>query len=258
MKTIRNVIVLLLLAIINSCTPNIESDYTLASKNIKVGGIVVDINGNPIPDVEITIGDKTIKTDPNGVFFINNVNLTGEKYFVKIKADNYLPNYRSGLIKSNLLKFKVTLLSYDDITVSNINTQTGGTITINGGAEIEFPAGLKYVYEQTGEEYTGNIRVIAYYLDPTQPGYSSLVPGGHLWGIKNSSLKKLNPFGGIFVVLRDPSGRKINLSKDNSTGATLRVPIPLALQSDAPDTIDFWSDDFDKSFCIAKKPSEAL
>ncbi len=251
MKTIKNILFLLGIILINSCTPTIDADYQLANRSVTIGGLVVDINNNPISNAQVTIGNKTIKTDANGIFYIENVNMASNKYFVKFEAPNYLPNYRSGKLTKSTLKFKVTLLSYDDITVETINTQTGGTITVNGGGEITFPAGLKYVVERTGELYTGNLRVIAYYVDPTQPGYTNLVPGGHLWGVKNARLKKLNPFGGMFVILRDPSGRKINLSPNNTDAATIKIPIPLALQGNAPDTINFWTDDFNKSFCMS-------
>ena len=249
MKNAKFILVLLGVFLLNSCFKE-KSDYQTSGKYIKVGGIVVDMQNTPIKNVTVTIGNKIVETDDNGIFYIDNVLITEDKYFVKFNKDGYLPNYKSGIATSGSITLKVILISNADVTNSTFNTAAGGNINLSGGGELYLPPNLNYVVEKTGEAYTGEVYVISYYVNPTQSNFLALMPGGQLWGLKNSELKKLFSYGGLFIRLLDPSGRKLNLSKDNDNSAVLRIPIPTAFQSDAPDSISFWSNDFNKSFCM--------
>lgn len=251
-KIIYTVISILAVFAIHSCGPNYNIDGTAAIKSLEIAGQVIDLQGNPIPNVEVTANGKVTTTDDNGFFFVS-TSSSSKTYFIKFNKDGYFPNIRSGKILSDEIKVKVALVSFNDNKSSvSLNTETGGTLSIStpyGNATINFPAGLKYVVSSTGDNYSGDFTAYGFYVDPTNSMYPYIVPGGKLWGIKNSKLKKIKPYVGIFVMLIDQYGRKINLINNSTNSATLSLPIPSALQSTAPDTIDFWSDDFNKSFC---------
>jgi hypothetical protein len=250
-KIIYGIIAIAAIAVFHSCGPNYDIDGEAVSSNLKVAGQVIDLQGNPIPNVEVKIDGKVTTTDDNG-FFFSSISSASKTYFIKFTKDGYFPNIRSGKVLSDEIKVKVALLSFNDVTTKTINTTVGGGVKIQtpyGNADINFPAGLKYIVKSTHENYSGNLTVYGFYVDPTNNNYVYLVPGGKLLGIKNKGLKKLMPYGGIFVMLIDNHGRKVDLSSENTTGATVSLPIPTSLQASAPTNIDFWSDDFNKSFC---------
>jgi len=155
MKKIIPFIFIAILFALNSCGPNYDIDGTAPVKNLKIGGQVVDLNGNPIQGVTVKVGNKTLVTDANG-FFYTPASFTTKSYLIKFSKNGYLPNLRSGLINNKSeIKVKVALISNSDASYATINTQTGGQLTIStpyGNAEIVFPQSVEYKIKATGEK----------------------------------------------------------------------------------------------------------
>ncbi len=246
-------IVMLLFAIIGitSCGDNYNISKTIGQKTLIIGGIVTDLQGNPIPNVNVIMGNKVKTTNNNGIFFLSGLS-SNETFTIKFRKNGYLPNIRSGKIRKNKMIIQVAMIP-DNLTIEKqIMSGTSDSIyDPNTGAEVVFYPQMRYKVVSTGESYQGMINVKMFYANPISSDYSKYVPGGSFLGVKGSHLKKLLPYGGLFVVLTDPNGRKLNIADNSPKGAKVAIPIDNSLSASAPDTVDFWDTDFNKSFCFA-------
>ena len=90
----------------------------------------------------------------------------------------------------------------------------------------------------TDAPYTGTVNVAVHWIDPTAVDLDQIMPGD-LRGIdETGSLKGLKTFGMTAVELTSASGELLQIASGKK--ATLTMPVPPALLSNAPSSIPLW------------------
>ena len=218
-------------------------------RTASVRGIVRDSENAPINMalVRSMFGGEETRTDANGVFFLNNITVYDKLGFISIEKPGFHKGSRSFLpLVSGSNRVNVQLLPMD--LSGSFESGDGGEIT-SGLLQLNFPANA---IEQNGQPYTGEVHVYAQALDPASSAMFDQMPGELLGGM-NDSLRLLRSFGMAAVELRDENMNELQIAEGNSV--TLQFTIPETLQSDAPETIDWWS--FDESLGYWKHEGEA-
>lgn len=201
-----------------------------------VKGRITGIDKRPIIGATISAGSTTTTTNINGEFTLNNVQLNKNSGFIKVSKQGYFNGSRTFTVSANTTNFiRVQLIPK---TVSgSFNSNSGGTVTVSNGGEISFTAS-SIKNASTGAAHTGNVKVSAFYLDPTDVNMSQYMPGD-LRGINTSNQERLlKSFGMIAVELNADNGDPLQLA--NGKTATINFPIPPSLQTNAPATIPLW------------------
>ncbi|MEQ1678143.1 MAG: leucine-rich repeat domain-containing protein, partial [Chitinophagaceae bacterium] len=108
---------------------------------------------------------------------------------------------------------------------------TGGTITIDN-IKLTFPANS--IVRPGGAAYTGQIHVVARYINPSGANFPYLIPG-MLSGLNETNeINALQSFGMANVELTDPTGNKLVIA----SGKTVKMELPAPAGS--PATIPLW------------------
>ena len=218
-------------------------------RTASVMGVVRDAGNVPIMNaiVRSPYGGEETRTDPNGVFFLNDIIVYDKLGYIIITKPFFHKASRSFLpLESGSNRVNVELLPMTQS--GSFTASSGGTVT-SGLLQLSFPANAITL---NGQPYSGIVNVYATALDPSSPEVFDQMPGELLGGM-NDSLRLLRSFGMAAVELRDANMNELQLAEGSS--ATLTFNIPLALQADAPNIIDWWS--FDENFGYWKHEGEA-
>jgi hypothetical protein len=200
-------------------------------------GIVSGPTGAPEMNaiVRSPYGGEETRTDPNGVFFLNNILVYDKLGYITITKPGFHQGSRSFLpLETGSNRVNVQLLPMTES--GTFSAASGGSVT-SGLLQLNFPANAVTL---NGQPYTGTVNVYSAALDPSSPAMFDQMPGELLGGM-NDSLRLLRSFGMAAVELRDENMNELQLA--NGVSATLTFNIPSALQADAPETIDWWSFD---------------
>jgi uncharacterized protein (TIGR02145 family) len=214
-----------------------------------VMGVVSGPTGAPEMNaiVRSPYGGEETRTDPNGVFFLNNILVYDKLGYITISKPGFHQGSRSFLpLETGSNRVNVQLLPMTQS--GTFSAASGGTVT-SGLLQLTFPANAVTL---NGQPYTGTVNVFAKALDPTSTAMFDQMPGELLGGM-NDSLRLLRSFGMASVELRDANMNELQLA--TGVSATLTFNIPTALQTEAPATIDWWS--FDENLGYWKHEGEA-
>lgn len=190
-------------------------------KSMYITGRVVNQSGSPLSDVKVSFTNyspysysqaPSTTTDAEGFF-----NFIGE-YWVKekfqgLKAEhttniNYLDVIKTIEPEANQLNI-VNIVLPDKPNPVVLNSNAGGVVAHNG-ATINFPANS--FVNQDGTPYNGNVNVVTYFYNPSQPQFPYEMPG-RLVGLDDSNeLVSIISGGMIRVDITDNAGNKINVS----------------------------------------------
>ncbi len=206
-------------------------------RTASVMGVVSGPTGAPEMNaiVRSPYGGEETRTDPNGVFFLNDIVVYDKLGYITITKPGFHQGSRSFLpLESGSNRVNVQLISMTQS--GSFNSASGGMVT-SGLLQLNFPANAVTL---NGQPYTGTVNVLAAALDPSSPEMFDQMPGELLGGM-NDSLRLLRSFGMAAVELRDDNMNELQLAEGASV--TLTFTIPPSLQADAPETIDWWSFD---------------
>ena len=206
-------------------------------RTASVMGVVTGPTGVPEMNaiVRSPYGGEETRTDPNGVFFLNNILVYNKLGYITITKPGFHQASRSFLpLESGSNRVNVQLLHMAQS--GTFSATAGGTVT-SGLLQLSFPANAVTL---NGQPYNGTVNVYSAALDPSSPEMFDQMPGELLGGM-NDSLRLLRSFGMAAVELRDANMNELQLAEGSS--ATLMFNIPSTLQADAPETIDWWSFD---------------
>ena len=228
--------------------PGCKKEYSYSSANgfsvlpfdaeqvtADVSGIVLNESNQPIPDVSVKCGGKVMQTDRLGIFYFKGVTISKTNGFVSVEKQGYFTRIKSFVTADKGDNYiKVQLLKKG--TGISINATTGGTVTVNGGATIFFPANA--FSTSSGSAYNGNAKITARWIDPVANNLSLIMPGD-LRGIDTAGKEvSLITYGMIGADLEDDNGNKLQLS--SGIEATITLPLPSSIVSSAPSTIPMW------------------
>ena len=202
-----------------------------------VMGVVTGPTGAPEMNaiVRSPYGGEETRTDPNGVFFLNNILVYDKLGYITITKPGFHQGSRSFLpLENGSNRVNVQLLPMTQS--GTFSAASGGSVT-SGLLQLTFPANAVTL---NGLPYTGTVNVYAQALDPTSNSMFNQMPGELLGGL-NDSLRLLRSFGMASVELRDANMNELQL--DTNVFVVMIFNIPTSLQAEAPQTIDWWSFD---------------
>lgn len=220
--------------------PELPKEGVLVSTN--VFGRIVDELDKPLSGVTVTGGGKTTNTDENGIYMLTGVQLDQARAYLTAIKQGYFKGSRifqpikNGMSKPSLIKM-LTMKS-----IGTINAATGGAAESTGGIKIELPASAI-------DGYTGQVNVVANYVNPTSPDFFARMPGDLAANNAANQRGALISYGMSHLDLLDDKGNKLTIKAGKEVTVTL--PVPQKLQSSATTTIDMWY--FDETTGIWKQ-----
>lgn len=200
-----------------------------------VRGVVVNEMNLPVEGATVSSGSYTTTTDRYGVFRFNNINISKNNGFIKVKKSGYFNGNRSFVTTAGRTH-NVRLKLLPKSVTGSFAGSSGGTVNITGGAKVNIPAGS--VTDASGATYSGTVNVSATWIDPSASNLAEIIVGD-LRGITTGNEERaLETYGMIGVELTGSGGQALKIS----TGKTAEItfPIPASLMASAPATIDLW------------------
>ena len=247
MRNLRTTLTLIVLAsvlAILSCNKYADSSYSSSGSNLpedklvtaSLQGRVLDENGSPVQGAAVNSGVASTTTDANGVFSFANIQMSSRFGFVKVAKTGYFTGSRSILTDAGSSNF-VTITLLPRTSKGTFSASAGGSVVVIQGDTVAFDGGA-VVTASTNAAYTGTVHVFAAYLDPTDKDMSNHMPGD-LRGIGTDGKETLlQSFGMMVVELEGDAGEKLQIASGKQ--ATLRMAIPVSLQTNAPVSIPLW------------------
>ena len=220
-----------------SCTkdPEIQPVPHPGIGNGSVSGVITDLNNTPVSNATVAGGTDTTITDADGKFILTKVQFTADTVVVNVTKSEFFQGSKNFVSNNNSINdAKIQLIPKPASTT--ITASSGGNVSVTGGGSINFAGG--FVNASTGNDYTGDVSISTFYLNSTEQNFSASVPG-YLTGASVANQQGiLQSFGVVAVELNDASGNKLQLAQGKT--ATITLPIPAALQANAPASIPLW------------------
>jgi len=241
-STIQLLIFFLLACTANSCKKTnevrVDPNSTPGANIISsVSGRVTDENGLPVKGALITAGTRSGVTDVNGEFNIRDASLYDKAAVIKIAHNGYFTTWKTFFARANQQQY-VTVQLIPRVNAGIVNAATGGTIALQNGASVSFPANA-VVIKSSGVAYSGNINVAMTWLNPVAANLEAIMPG-NLRGVDaNGVTQSLTSYGMIGVELNADNGEALQIAAGKT--ATLVFPLPSPVQGSATATIPMWS-----------------
>ena len=213
-------------------------------------GFVVDENQTPVANAIVRLGNLNTRTDDYGHFFFENITMNKEGTLVRIeKAGFFNGSRRFFPLAGSENRVQIELL--DKTFSQSFEASAGESITMNGGAKVDFAANS--IVDAEGNSYNGTVNIASKWMDPSSLSIFNQMPG-NLQGVDQTATEvALSTFGMIAVELEGSNGQTLNIA-DGQT-ATVNMPVPASLQGIAPSTIPLWS--YNEEYGIWVEESEA-
>ena len=223
--------------------PDTSSNTLYSGVNVStsLGGLITNQSGNPVPNALVTIGNKTTYTNQFGIFSLKNITVDEKRAYVKIEKPGYFLGSRSfkpNTTNSNYIRIELI----PKTMVGKFSNNSGGTININGSAQLTFESGD--VSLANGNAYNGTVFVYAAYLDPLASNIGEIMPGDLTAVDESNNEVVLETYGMIAVELIGANGEKLNVTPGKSV--TIKIEVANQQLSAAPSTIPLWH--FDETF----------
>lgn len=203
-----------------------------------ISGRVTDDAGKPVSNAIVKAGSTSGTTDIDGAFTISNVTIDKKAAFIKVEKDGFFLGTKTLVAIANKNN-QVAIRLIRKILAGTIDGSGGGTVTVpsNGGTIVFEPNSV--VNPASNTSYTGTVAIHAFFINPEASDFNDIMPGT-LRGITTDNQETgLQSFGMMAVELSGTAGEKLQLASGKN--ATLRFPIPVSLQAEAPATIPLWS-----------------
>lgn len=211
-----------------------------------LSGFVYDKDGKPLPNVEISTGTLTTKTDASGGFSFNSVGTTkangASRTVLTFKKDGYFKVTRAAELTDGDIWEVVMRSTYGDAdaTSTTIYPDFGGSVNVRS-MKVDFQQdGFK---DKNNNLFYGSVTTDMLYLDPDDEDFAASMPGGDLAATnKNGEAVQLVSWGMTLVDMTDYSGNSLQLADGKPATMTYHVPEKFK-NGTKPATIPLWSFD---------------
>jgi hypothetical protein len=218
---------------------------------ISIAGRVLDKDNMPVGQAQVSAGSVTGTTDVNGYFRLNSVRTNKDAAYVKVEKLGYFPGSRTFVATSSSAVNFVRIRLITKEHTGAFQSAAGGKVDLPAGGSITFQA--NGVVDANNNSYSGTVNVSAFFIDPTDADFRSIMPGD-LRGLNTSDRENgLQSFGMMAVEIRNTTGQKLQLASGKK--ATVRFPIPASISAQAPATILLWY--FDEAKGLWKEEGSA-
>ena len=208
---------------------------TPGTGNGSVQGTITDLSGAPVSNANVTGGTAAATTDANGKFNLEKVQFTSDSVLVNVTKSGFFEGSKKFASATNAVT-NATVKLIPKTVSGAFSASSGGNVNVSSGGSINFNSG--FINASNGNAYTGNVSVAATYLNPTDQNFSTNVPGNLKSAGNSNQSGELQSFGVVAVGLNDDAGNKLQLATGKT--ATITIPIPATLQSNAPPSIPLW------------------
>ena len=217
-----------------------------------ISGMVLDESNSPLAGVSVSSNGISSSTDQNGIFNLQG-NVDKNRCIIQFTKPGFIDRVQALIPRPGKVSYVRIVMALEQLP-QNIVSSTGGTVTMNGGASVLFPAN-SFVTQGNSLPYSGAVQVSARLLAVDDPNFSEMIPGGDLAG-KNLSGNDaaLYSYGMMNVVLKGRSGELLQLAPGIT--ASITIPIAPAQISTAPATIPLWY--FDETTSLWKEEGQAV
>lgn len=209
-----------------------EAPTIIVTANL--AGQIVDLNGVGIENAMVRLGSEVAVTNDAGLYQFSNIQMNAKGTYVTATKEGYfLGSDRFYPANGSRNVNRIQLLP--KTLAATITGSQGGTIEVEG-ASIELPANS--VVNPQGQVVTGDVKVYAQWLDPTDDNLGDFMPGG-LFGVNEAGQEvTMTSMGMLAVELYDQSGNELQMAPGQE--AMLSYPVPAELRSIAPVEIPLW------------------
>ena len=209
-----------------------------------VMGKVTDTAGSSIGDVTVTADGQPVDTNDQGWFSISNVT-AGDRVLVGFSRDGYATTHRVVDVQNGESSFIEGTIGAVDKTDS-FSASSGGTVTASSGGSINI--GTNALEDSQGNVFSDIVKVSMTVFDPTDDEDANAFPGEYL-GISSSGEKvPIKSYGFMDISVTDNDGNELQLA--NGKSATINIPVPTSMQSEAASmgTFPLWYYDTDTGY----------
>ncbi|MCL2072316.1 MAG: hypothetical protein FWH18_00185 [Marinilabiliaceae bacterium] len=214
-------------------------------QSLELLGLVKDTDGNPLSGVKVSTGDLTTTTKQDGTFTFDKAEVIDKRAVILFEKREYFSVTRSG-VKENEMFIEAVMHPKGNSTISlqtEFNSSEGKLLQVPAGMKVDLASSS--IKRADGSAYSGRVNADMLYLDPNNPNFSSMMPGGDLAAItENNDQVMLVSWGMTEVSLTDDDGNPLQLISDKP--ATLTYPIPAGMENNPPPTIPLWHFDDEK------------
>jgi hypothetical protein len=221
-----------------------KDNFTTTATRVEVtfAGRVIDEEGRAIPSAKVRAGGEVATTDENGVFRLKNLRLPENDAKLYVTKIGYFDFSRAYYVNDRSFQNLNIQLMRKEQTAS-FNATSGAVIEVPGGAKLRFPANA--IATESGQSYSGGVRVFARYLDPADPNLGQYMPGD-LRGIDAGGEERiLATYGMISVELEGNGGQPLNISEGQQV--EIRMPVSPRQAAQAPASMPLWHYDMEQA-----------
>jgi hypothetical protein len=202
-----------------------------------VAGRVIDEYGEPVKGASVKTGSSFTTTDINGEFKFNSAVFSEKAAYITVSKSDYFDGSRTFVARQGNKHF-VEIQLIPKIEAGSINGPGGGTLNLGNGSSLSLPLN-GVVVESSGAPYTGTVKVSMAWIDPTSKDLFRQMPGDLRGTDLNNNAVNMETYGMLGVELKGASGEKLQIAAGKK--ASLKFPLPPAIQGTAPATIALWS-----------------
>jgi hypothetical protein len=216
-----------------------------------VQGKVTDENGDPLPNVVVTCGDKTDYSNEHGIFRINDILVPEHYTFIHANKTGYFTGSRTIISQPYGMGF-VKIKMIPKSLKGTFDAMQPATIAINNTSNITFSAGS--IESNDGLEYGGKVKVYAAEINPESADFNEAMPGDLRAITADSQYTALKSYGMLTVTLETESGQPLQIAQGKS--AVIKMKVPASLTNSAPAEIPLWH--FSETDGIWREEGKAL
>ncbi len=241
---IKRILTLLLIsAVLFGCRKDIDNDITITETIIfpqedVIASLFAQIrnqDGDPVENVFVSLGTETRTSDSDGMVYFKDVAMNAKGTVVKFEKEGFFDIAKIFNPQADKTSYlNVSLLPR--MSLGTFSAAVGGTVSTVAGAKIILPA--NGFVDEVGNAYTGEVNVYGTYLNPLAEEVFYTMPGDLRAVDAEGKFKQLATYGMIGAELEGVSGEKLQIAEGYE--ATISLPVPQALQGDAPASIPLW------------------
>lgn len=244
MKNLKLFFAFALLAgvLFSSCGED-EPFAELQNANVAFAGRVIDENGASVDGALVSLENGSTITDKNGVFYFKPTVTPATHALISVEKSGYFTMSRPHMVKNNSTQIvTIQLLRKDQAGI--FSGASGGLVNVSGGPKLNFPNNA--IADENGQIYTGQARVFARYLDPSDPQLGWFAPGNMSAENSAGDVVFLATYGMIAVEIEGMNGEKLNIAPGKMV--ELSMPVIATQAAAAPATIPLWYYDLEKGY----------
>ncbi len=203
-------------------------------------GLVIDQDGNPIPNAKVKIYNTQTTTNESGIFVFKMTKMDLQGTYISVSKEGYIDASDYIYPRSNSTGYSYIQIRKNKIHFK-LSSTSGGIIELSDGIKITFPPNA-FNTEQN-QPYNGYVFIDASNFKPTDTNLGMVMPGG-LVGIDfNESRVSIGAAALFYINAYSEFGKPLILKE----GMKADVDLPL---SDAKDNLSMWNFDLNQGLWI--------